>query len=279
MAACCGALIAWISAYLALYVRLAAGGYSAEAARHFELPPDTAGLLGVTGALVAAALAALAGNTPLPRWVGGVALGSLVGVAVVVIASLTADRLLGGPSGAQPADQPQSPYLRAGLVYGVPLAVVVGCLAGLLVSSRLRPRPGAADWAGWAGQMTGAPPGADAGGPRLTPEAGLAALAAAHKEFVTLFRHGTLEVELYRPKAVDLQKPHTRDEVYVVVSGSGTFVNGARRQPFGPGEVLFAPAGVEHRFEDFGDDFATWVFFYGPEGGEKDSPGGAAQPG
>ena len=34
------------------------------------------------------------------------------------------------------------------------------------------------------------------------------------------------------------------------------------------GEALFVPAGVEHRFEDFTPDFATWVFFYGPEGGE-----------
>jgi hypothetical protein len=35
-----------------------------------------------------------------------------------------------------------------------------------------------------------------------------------------------------------------------------------------PGELLFVPAGVVHRFEDFSDDFATWVMFYGPEGGE-----------
>ena len=26
--------------------------------------------------------------------------------------------------------------------------------------------------------------------------------------------------------------------------------------------------GVEHRFEDFSDDFAAWVVFYGPSGGE-----------
>ena len=26
---------------------------------------------------------------------------------------------------------------------------------------------------------------------------------------------------------------------------------------------------IEHRFEDFTDDFAIWVIFYGPEGGEK----------
>jgi hypothetical protein len=25
---------------------------------------------------------------------------------------------------------------------------------------------------------------------------------------------------------------------------------------------------MEHRFEDFTEDFATWVVFYGPEGGE-----------
>ena len=79
---------------------------------------------------------------------------------------------------------------------------------------------------------------------------------------------GTLAVEIYKPEKTDPQRPHTRDEVYVVVSGSGTFVNGGVRKPFGPGEVLFVPAFVEHRFEAFTDDFVTWVFFYGPEGGE-----------
>jgi hypothetical protein len=31
---------------------------------------------------------------------------------------------------------------------------------------------------------------------------------------------------------------------------------------------LFVAAGQTHRFEDFSDDFAVWVFFYGPDGGE-----------
>jgi mannose-6-phosphate isomerase-like protein (cupin superfamily) len=102
----------------------------------------------------------------------------------------------------------------------------------------------------------------------LTPQAAHSALIGSRKEFVQLFRHGTLEVEWYEPKRVDRQQPHTRDEVYVIVTGSGQFVCGAERQPFQAGEVLFAPAGVEHRFEEFTDDLATWVFFYGPEGGE-----------
>lgn len=104
----------------------------------------------------------------------------------------------------------------------------------------------------------------------MTLTAGEAAVAAAPTEFATLFRHGSLEVEFYRPDGVDRQTPHTRDEVYVVASGSGTFLNDGVRRPVEPGEVLFVPAGVEHRFEDFTDDFATWVMFYGPEGGEAD---------
>jgi mannose-6-phosphate isomerase-like protein (cupin superfamily) len=104
---------------------------------------------------------------------------------------------------------------------------------------------------------------------RHTPETALRSLAAQRgAKSVELFRHGSLVLEAYKPEKVDLQTPHSRDEAYVVISGSGYFVNGADRQPFKSGEFLFAAAGVEHRFEDFTDDFATWVIFYGPEGGE-----------
>ncbi len=66
------------------------------------------------------------------------------------------------------------------------------------------------------------------------------------------------------------QSPHAQDELYLVAQGHGRFVNGDRRHPFGPGDVLFVPAGVEHRFEEFSDDFGTWVVFYSPSGGEAD---------
>jgi len=92
------------------------------------------------------------------------------------------------------------------------------------------------------------------------------------KRFIELFKHGTLTVELYAPRGIDPQTPHARDEVYVIISGTGTFRHGPDPDiTFGPGDVLFVAAGVEHRFRDFTDDFATWVFFYGPEGGEKTS--------
>ncbi|MDA1029089.1 MAG: cupin domain-containing protein [Bacteroidetes bacterium] len=104
---------------------------------------------------------------------------------------------------------------------------------------------------------------------RLTVETALQALKGHHKPFLEVFSHGSLVVEIYKPDRIDSQTPHSRDEVYVVAAGSGTFINGDIKQPVISGEVLFVPAGVEHRFVDFSEDFSTWVFFYGPEGGEK----------
>jgi len=85
---------------------------------------------------------------------------------------------------------------------------------------------------------------------------------------VPIFRHGSLEAEMYTPILTDLQQPHERDEVYVVARGTGLFYDGTGRREVHPGSFVFVPAGQEHRFESFSPDFAVWVFFYGPEGGE-----------
>jgi mannose-6-phosphate isomerase-like protein (cupin superfamily) len=89
--------------------------------------------------------------------------------------------------------------------------------------------------------------------------------------FAEVFSHGTLRLGLYEPRERDPQQPHTQDEVYVVHSGSGVFVNGEERHRFGPGDAIFVPAGREHRFEEFTDDLSVWVVFYGPDGGEASS--------
>jgi mannose-6-phosphate isomerase-like protein (cupin superfamily) len=102
----------------------------------------------------------------------------------------------------------------------------------------------------------------------LSPAAALAALDGHGTPFRELFAHGSLSIEIYRPVGADTQSAHTRDEVYVVIAGTGIFQDDGERRPFGPGDLLFVAAGVEHRFHDFSDDFSTWVVFYGPEGGE-----------
>ena len=90
------------------------------------------------------------------------------------------------------------------------------------------------------------------------------------ERFVELFGHGSLSVELYAPHRTDPQKPHPRDEVYVIASGTGRFLRGDEEVVFEHGDVLFVAAGEVHRFVGFSRDFVAWVFFYGPEGGEKD---------
>lgn len=104
---------------------------------------------------------------------------------------------------------------------------------------------------------------------RMTLERALALAAASDDErYGVLLNHGTLEIGLYAPESTDPQTPHDQDEVYIIAAGSGTFVMDESEQPFETGDALFVPAGVEHRFVDFSEDFAAWVIFYGPEGGE-----------
>ena len=89
-------------------------------------------------------------------------------------------------------------------------------------------------------------------------------LADADDNFVTLMTGKNGRLLLFAPEGEDRQTPHTQDEFYIVVSGSGSFRRGDETIPFIAGDVLFVPAQVPHRFESFSDDFQTWVIFFGP---------------
>ena len=82
------------------------------------------------------------------------------------------------------------------------------------------------------------------------------------KQFLETFRKGNFSAEIYKPDKVDLQQPHTQDEIYVIISGSGMFQNGEEHYPIKATDLVFVPAFVEHRFYDFTGDFSTWVVFF-----------------
>jgi mannose-6-phosphate isomerase-like protein (cupin superfamily) len=103
----------------------------------------------------------------------------------------------------------------------------------------------------------------------VTLEGARAAPVPPGQRSAAVLAHGSMLVKFYRPRGEDKQTPHDQDELYLVATGSGWFRNGEERYRFGPGDVLFAKAGVAHRFEEFTDDFETWVIFYGPKGGEQ----------
>ena len=92
----------------------------------------------------------------------------------------------------------------------------------------------------------------------------------AGEHAVALLERGTLDVRLAAAPSVPPTEstPHAQDEVYVVVRGRGVLFHDGRRDRFAAGDLLFVAAGTAHRFEDYSDDLAVWVIFYGPPGGE-----------
>jgi mannose-6-phosphate isomerase-like protein (cupin superfamily) len=88
--------------------------------------------------------------------------------------------------------------------------------------------------------------------------------------FTVMMKNGSMTIEYYAPQEVDMQTPHKQDEIYVIIKGHGTFNRDGERTSCKKGDLIFVPAGMYHCFENFSDDFATWVIFYGPDGGESE---------
>jgi mannose-6-phosphate isomerase-like protein (cupin superfamily) len=82
-------------------------------------------------------------------------------------------------------------------------------------------------------------------------------LAKAGKPFIEAWESGLVTIELYQPRGRDNQKPHNRDEIYVVVKGEGHFLCDGHTRPFGAGDILFVPSWVEHRFVNFSGDLSV----------------------
>jgi mannose-6-phosphate isomerase-like protein (cupin superfamily) len=70
--------------------------------------------------------------------------------------------------------------------------------------------------------------------------------------------------------AVDPQRPHGEDELYVVMAGRGAITVGGDERPVGPGSVVFVGAGVPHRFHDIEEQLVILVAF-GPAEGSRES--------
>ena len=87
--------------------------------------------------------------------------------------------------------------------------------------------------------------------------------------FIEGLRHGTMRVELYIPNKIDYQQPHDQDELYFIISGSGILKLEGNNIECKENDVIFVPAKTNHMFENFTNNFKTYVVFYGKNGGEK----------
>ena len=90
---------------------------------------------------------------------------------------------------------------------------------------------------------------------------------ASDERYSEVFRHGSLSAGIYAPHESDDEETYSDNRFYVVLNGSGFFIVDGQREPFGPGDLLFAQAQSAHQFEGFTPDFAVWAI---------SSPGDAA---
>ena len=94
-----------------------------------------------------------------------------------------------------------------------------------------------------------------------------AARSKSSKPYFEFLRVPTLSAGVYVLPAgeEDKQQPHSEDEMYYVVTGSGRFrteEDGVSQDvPVSAGSVIFVEAGAKHRFHSINEELAVLVFF------------------
>ena len=78
---------------------------------------------------------------------------------------------------------------------------------------------------------------------------------------VEVFRKGGVSAAVFAPRIEDLQTPHDEDELYLIASGSGELDVDGDPVRFAPGDLIYVPAGVPHRFTGPLDELVAWVVF------------------
>lgn len=63
------------------------------------------------------------------------------------------------------------------------------------------------------------------------------------------------------PGEKDTQVPHSADELYYVIEGSGKIELGKNKTPVKKGSIIFVPAKVHHRFYDNKEDLVVLYMF------------------
>jgi mannose-6-phosphate isomerase-like protein (cupin superfamily) len=85
----------------------------------------------------------------------------------------------------------------------------------------------------------------------------------SRQDYLEFLRVPSLSAGLYMlaAGAVDLQQPHTEDEVYYVISGRGFFQVGDESVPVEAGTLIYVQANAEHRFHTITEDLRVLVIF------------------
>ncbi len=86
-------------------------------------------------------------------------------------------------------------------------------------------------------------------------------LEAEDEHYLEVLEKESLSVELARYPNPEPETTHKTDELYVVISGSGTAHVGNDEYAVEEGDVVYVERGVEHRFFGIDDELISLVVF------------------
>ena len=75
----------------------------------------------------------------------------------------------------------------------------------------------------------------------------------------------SMSVELARYPNPEPKTPHKEDQLYYIISGSGTASVGAETFTIEEGDVVYVEKGVQHDFYDIDDEMVALIVFAGSE--------------
>ena len=91
----------------------------------------------------------------------------------------------------------------------------------------------------------------------------IADLDTTNDYFLNVFKSKALEVGILRLRKgeTDTQEPHSVDEVYFVIEGTGHIEIEDKMKPVNRADFIFVPANVHHRFVVGNKDLIVLYFF------------------
>ena len=83
------------------------------------------------------------------------------------------------------------------------------------------------------------------------------------QDYLEFLRVPSLSAGLYTlpAGAVDMQEPHTEDEIYYIISGRAFILVDQESRPVEAGSLVFVKANVEHRFHTITENLRVLVIF------------------
>jgi len=81
------------------------------------------------------------------------------------------------------------------------------------------------------------------------------------QNYIEVLSEDSMSVELAQYPNPAPKHPHKEDELYYIISGSGTVQVGNETHDIDEGDVVYVEQGVEHDFFDIDDEITALVVF------------------